>query len=89
MRIFWAVDQGKHLWPNANILSDQKSISDRESQELFRYYLNITRLPYHVNTQMSIQVSTNMAFQQYMEKYSMRMSIEIFQNASEIFHIPI
>ena len=89
MRIFGLLIRENNLWSYANILSDEKSISDRKRHEVFWYYLRTSRLPYLVNTQMSIQVSTTMAFQQKTKKYSMRMSIEIFQNASEIFHIPI
>ena len=89
MRIFGVLIRENNLWSYENILSDEKSISDRKSQEVFWYYLRTTRLPYHISTQMTIQVSTTMAFQQKTEKYSMWMSIEIFQNASEIFHIPI
>ena len=89
MRIFGVLIRENNFWSYESILSDEKSISDRKSQEVFWYYLRTTRLPYHISTQMTIQVSTTMAIQQKTEKYSMRMSIDIFQNASEIFHIPI
>ena len=36
-----------------------------------------------------VQVCIPMAFLQYMEKYSMRLSIEIFLNPFEIFHISL
>ena len=69
MRIFGLLIRENNLWSYANILSDEKSISDRKSHEVFWYYLRTSRLPYLVNTQMSIQVSTTMAFQQKTEKY--------------------
>ena len=78
-----------NTYPNVLIWYAKVRMVQIDCQQNIEFQLKKNRLPCPVLTQMTIHENTTISFPQNMDKYSMWISIKIFQNASEIFHIPI